>query len=310
MANKQEKRRNRWLAAWANNATYMHYYNYFKNLAINAYTWENMPVTTDVRFLELQLFERGYCLFYKDEIIEKYLTLPCTLSGVLDVYDVPIERRAYASNDYNYSCSNLDSVIIWNNYLHLPTIEIASMYAYKVYELERTIDVNVKGQKHPVLIQCNEKQRLVMQNLYEKYDGNEPFIFGSDTLNVDGISAINTHSPFVSGELNDLKNRYINEFLTLLGIENSYNQKRERMVSDEIGSNYGVVEASRNLGLKPRQEACKAINEMFSLNISVRFSSDLPTLVNGAFNPTLADQHREMAPPEIRKLSDTRQQEV
>lgn len=292
------KKKNRWESAAMNMESFDHWYFWLRDLAINAYEWENMPDTVDVRFLELTLFDYGYALFFKDEILEKFLCLTTSVSGNWDVYNIPIERQAFASNDYNYSANIDNSVLIYRDYNHMPLADTTVMYAKRIMEIERTIDTNIKGQKFPILILCNERQRLVMKNLYEKYDGNEPYIFGSDTLNIDGIQVLNTNSPYVADKLSNLKNSYINEYLTLIGYENSYNQKKERMVSDEVGSNYGQVEAARLVGLHARQEACEKINRMFGLNISVRFSSKLPTLVNGGMGTLKSDTMRTLTPQE------------
>ena len=72
----------------------------------------------------------------------------------------------------------------------------------------------------------------------------------------------------------------MNRYLTLLGYENTNNDKKERMITGEISSNYGEVEAMRNSSLVARQNAVNEINEKFGLDIKVRFRSDVDTLVN------------------------------
>lgn len=273
-------KKNKWPSAYLNNITYQFYYNWFKNLYINSFVWENLPDECDERFLELTLFEKGFCLFYKDEYTGKYCNLPCTISGKWNIYNIPILRRAFATNGYNYKTNEENSVIIWNNYLHHPTASQCSLYALKLYEIERAIDVNVKSQKFPVLLKSSEKQRLVMQNLYMQYDGNTPFIFGDEDLNIDGITAINTGAPYVADHLFQLKQNYINEWLSLCGIENSAKVKKERLISEEVKSDSGLIEAMRNIALDSRKQACNQINKMFGLNISVKFNSALPTPLN------------------------------
>lgn len=270
----------KWPSAYLNNITYQFYYNWFKLLYINSFVWDNLPEECDARFLELMEFEKGLCLFYKDEITDKFCTLPCNISGKWNIYNIPVQRRAFATNGYNYKCTENDSVIIWNNYLHQPMANQCSLYAMKLYEIERAIDVNVKSQKYPVLLKSSEKQRLVMQNLYMQYDGNTPFIFGDEDLNIEGISAINTGAPYVAADLFQLKTNYINEWLSICGIENSSKLKKERLLADEIKSDTGLVEAMRNSALDARKQAVEKINKMFDLNIEVRFNSNLPTPIN------------------------------
>lgn len=280
-------KRKRQQAAFMNNASYINWYDILMNIAINRFTYKNLPLdnagvqSLNVRFLETQLFSRGYVCYLNDENIGD-IVLNCTLAGKYDVYGMPTRYHVYSINGtYQRHCTDKNSVIIFNNYTHTPTSQIVEQYAYKLYEIDRAIDVNVKTQKTPITILCNENQRLTMQNLYMQYDGNEPFIFGDkDMMNLSDIRAVNTGAPYVSDRLTILKHQLLNEFLSLMGIENSNEDKKERLVSNEVASNYGIVEINRNVYLNARREAVEKINRMFGRSIEVYFNSDVDTLVN------------------------------
>ena len=273
------RKKNRWPSAQINNQTYIDYYQRLMEFAINMFEWRNLPPTVDERFLELTLYEKGYCLYFNDEVVGN-LALTCTIGGMLDVYRIPTERRAFAVNGYNKICTSQDSVLIFNNYLHTPTILTIELFARRLYEIERTIDVNVKAQKTPTLVLASEQQRLTMINLYMQYDGNEPFIFGDKDMEFDGIKCLKTDAPYVADKLQVLKHQIWNEALTFCGIENSNQDKKERLVADEVGSNYGNIEAQRNVMLNARRQAADKINRMFGTNIEVGFRSSLNTMVN------------------------------
>lgn len=271
-------KREKWESALLNNRTYLQYYNRLLELAINMYEWKNLPDTVDERFLELTLFSDGMAVFFQDDGGLGYLCLQCMTGGELDVYRIPIDRTAYATNGYQMRLNNQNSIIIFNNYTHTNSMLDVEMYARRLYEIERTIDVNVKSQKTPVLIRATENQRLTMKNLYMQYDGNEPFIFGDKQLDMDGIKVLKTDAPYVADKLNILKRQIWNEALTYLGIENSNTEKRERLVSDEITSNLGGVAAQRFCRLNARRKAAEQINKMFGLNIQVDFREEVNTM--------------------------------
>ena len=273
-------KREKWESALLNNRTYLQYYNRLLELAINMYEWKNLPDTVDERFLELTLFSDGMAVFFQDDGGLGYLCLQCMIGGELDVYRIPIDRTAYATNGYQMRLDNQNSVIIFNNYTHTNSMLDVEMYARRLYEIERTIDVNVKAQKTPVLIRATENQRLTMKNLYMQYDGNEPFIFGDKNLDMDGIKVLKTDAPYVADKLNILKRQIWNEALTYLGIENSNTEKKERLVSDEVTTNLGGVEAQRFCRLNARRKAADQINKMFGLNIQVEFRQDKQTVDN------------------------------
>lgn len=272
-------KREKWESTLLNNRTYLQYYNRLLELAINMYEWKGLPPSVDERFLELTLFSDGMAVFFRDEVLGD-LCLQCMVGGNLDVYRIPIERTAYATNRYQAHLNNTNSVIIFNNYTHTNSMLDVEMYARRLYEIERTIDVNVKAQKTPLVIRATENQRLTLKNMYMQYDGNEPFIFGDKNLDMDGIKVLKTDAPYVADKLNILKRQIWNEALTYLGIENSNTEKKERLVSDEVTTNLGGVEAQRYCRLNSRRQAAKAINAMFGLNITVDFRQENVTVEN------------------------------
>lgn len=270
----RKTKRNFWESAWLNNRTYIHYYNRLTELAISMFEWKNLPDSIDPRFLELVLFSDGMAVFFKDEVLG-YLALQTMIGGNLDVYRIPKIRRAYATNGYNRSLDEKDSVIIFNNMLHTNCLTDVELFARRLYECDRTIDVNIKAQKTPIMIACDENQRLTMKNLYQQYDGNEPFIFGGKDMDIKKIQAIVTGAPYVADKVMQTKFQIWNEAMTYLGISNVNMHKKERLLSDEVTRNMGSTVASRYTRLEMRKQACKKINEMFGLNIDVDYREDI-----------------------------------
>lgn len=262
-----------WESTYMNNRTYLQYYNRLTELAISMFEWQNLPKTVDQRFLEMCLFGDGMCVFFQDEVLG-YLSLQCMIGGKLNVYRIPMERKAFATNGYQRELNETNSVIIFNNYLHTNSLLDVEMFSKRLYNLDRAIDVNANAQKTPVLIQCDENQRLVMKNLYKQYEGNEPFIFGSKGLDASGLKVLQTGAPYVADKLYELKTQIWNEALTYLGISNINVVKKERMITDEVTRNQGGTVASRYSRLESRRQACKQINEMFGLKIWVDYRED------------------------------------
>lgn len=260
-----------------NQRTYLQYVNRLTELSISMFDWKNLPDTIDARFLELALFNDGMAVFFKDEVMG-YLGLQVIIGGALDVYRIPITRTAFAQNGYQMKLDHSNSVIIFNNMLHTNSILDVQEMSKRLYEIQRTIDVNVIQQKTPKIITCTENQRLVMKNLYAQYMGNEPFIFGDKNLDLSGIKTLDTTSPYVADKLYELKTQYWNEALTYLGISNVNTIKKERMITDEVQRNLGGTIASRYSRLFMRQQACEQINKMFGLNISVDYREDMQVL--------------------------------
>ena len=267
------KDRNFWESARYNKDGFMQYFDRLTELSISMFEWKNLPDTIDERFLELALFGDGMAIFFEDEVLG-YLALRTMIGGRLDVYQIPTERTAYASNGYNKHLDNENSIIIFNNMIHTNSTRVVETYARRLYELDRIIDVNAKAQKTPVFIQCEETQRLTMKNLYMKYEGNEPFIFGDKSLNPNALKVLKTDAPYVADKIYQLKTQIWNEALTYLGISNLNVQKKERLISDEVMRNQGGTIASRYSRLESRRIACEQINDMFGLDIECNYRED------------------------------------
>lgn len=261
-------------SAVMNNATYIQYFNRLVELSVSMFEWQGLPETVDPRYLELHLFQNGNMVYFRDEVMGD-LCLDCIANGQFDVYGNPISRRAYSSyNQYQKTLNESDSVIIWNNYLRQPSVLDVKMFAKRLYNLDRIIDVNANAQKTPVLVQGTEKQRTTLVNLYKEFDGNAPFIFGDKNLDLNSLRAISTNAPYVADKLYQLKTQIWNEALTYLGISNLNIQKKERMITDEVQRNQGGTIASRYSRLEARREAVDKINRMFGTDISVDYRED------------------------------------
>jgi hypothetical protein len=260
-----------------NTHSYRYYFNKLFELAISMFEWKNLPDTVDERFLELALFGDGMAIFFKDGEDDGdlgYLALRTMIGGRLNVYQIPTVRRAYAANGYNKELDENNSVIIFNNLLHTNSAMDISMFANRLYDLDRTIDINASAQKTPILISCKDTQRLTLKNTYKEFIGNAPVIFATDKLDPDSIKVLKTDAPFVADKIYTLKTQIWNEALTYLGISNLNLQKKERLVSDEVTRNLGGTIASRHSRLEARRQACEQINKMFGLNISVDYRED------------------------------------
>lgn len=261
-------------SAWKNNVTFMNYYDRLKELAISMFEWQGFPDSVDTRYLELSLFENGNAIVFNDEVLGM-LALSNIQTGNFDIYGTPTKRMAFSGyNRYQKDLNSENSVFVWNNMLRTNSVSTIQNYALRLANLDRIIDVNANAQKTPVLIKCDEKERLSMMNLYKEYDGNAPFIFGDKSLNTNGVSVLSTNAPYVCDKIYELKTQYWNEALTYLGISNVSYQKKERMVSDEVLRNQGGTVASRYSRLYVRQKACDEINKMFGLNVSVDYREE------------------------------------
>lgn len=275
-----------WLAKKRNNDVFMDYLTRMEDIAINMFEWSGLPDTVDERYIEFVLCEYGYLVYFNDDILGD-LVATAMIGGQLDNYRIPTYRRAYANNGYQKDLDQNNSVLIFNNYLHLPSMNNIILYAQRLADLDRTIEVNARAQKTPVMVACDETQVFTLKQAYEQFDENMPVLFGTKNLDLNSLTCLKTDAPFVADKLYTLKRQIWNEFLSIYGIENANSEKKERLVTDEVVSNLGGVQAQRYVMLNARRQAAKQINKMFNTDIEVNFRQEIQLL--NTEQPTTTD---------------------
>lgn len=271
-------------AAALDSFTFTDYYNRLSLLAVNRYKWVGLPESCNALALEKWLFNYGRACFIYDKDLG-YINLKCTGSDSKNIYEMPIKYNCY-SGEYEKEKELDEIVIVRNNAFEIPANDTISLYAWKLANAERTIDVNLQGQKTPVIILCDEKQRLTMQNLYMKYTGNVPFIFGDKNLDISAVKTLSTNAPFVADKIQQYKRNVWAECMTFLGINNVEHEKKERLTDDEVNSNNVLIDNNAEIGLAWRQAAAEEANKKlwknkYNAKVELRTLSELETIVNG-----------------------------
>lgn len=286
-------------SATLNNETFQDYLYRLRKLALSRFKW-TLPKSMNEIWLEKSLYEFGMASFLKDKNYG-LINTKCCSSGDLNIYGLPTRLNCYS---FEYQTirklytglegkteaqieylENSEAILVPNNWDFIPTESTLLLYAYRLYQADRTCDVNIGAMRTPVLILVPENQKLAMENLYVQYEGNRPVIFGDkDSLSPDSIRSIKTEAPFIADKIMDYKKKIWNEALTFLGINNIQEDKKERLITDEANQNNEVINLNLQSYLEPRQEACRQFNEKFRLagtdkEIKVQLASDLHNLI-------------------------------
>lgn len=271
-----------------NNQTFNDYLNRFRRIALSMFEWVDLPETMDSRYLEECLYYDGQAaLLYDSEF--GFINTKAADAGYINIYGLPTKINCYS---YSYHTNRQlykpgyeqqkdeGCILVLNNFGRTPTDSSLVLFANRLAEAQRTIDTNVKNQKYPVLLLTDDSQRLTFKNIYEQWDGNSPVIMGDkNILSPDSIKAIKTDAPYVTDKLMDYKRQIFNEALTFLGIDNIENEKKERLISAESGSNNELINMNLQAAFAPRQKACEEFNQKFGTNVKVKLRSDLHNVI-------------------------------
>lgn len=264
------------LASRLNDLTYTDYYYRLMLKARAVFEWENLPNGIDEKWIERFLYAEGKCVFFKHPEYG-FMVCRCTPSGELNNYDEPTQVTPIGTNFTYRPLENFEEcVLIRNNDEMIPTMFSIQMFAYRLADISRTIDINVNAQKTPVLIRTTERKKNSLKNLYSQWSGNEPVIYGDKNgLDDEPMETLDTKAPVVFDKLQIQKHEIWNEAMTFLGINNANMNKRERLVDDEVQANNEQIKLAAQVMLKSRELACKQINDMFGTNISVKLRDDV-----------------------------------
>ena len=254
------------------NANYGRIFFLLTNLALNRFTWHNLPEGMESRHIERALFEYGQCAFYDDDDFGK-LCLPCVNSQELNVYGEP---TSVVVNGIGYSKNlNTNKVVrIINNDSCLPTIFHVTYYARKIYEIDKAMAKNLQQQKRPFIVATTKENELTMRNIMKDIQDDVGEIYVDNKLANGGdvgAHVLQTGVPYLIDNFQQHKNDLWCEFLTIMGLNNSNanNNKKERLLVDEVNVNNGEILMNLDIDFKNRQKACEEINKRYDLKIRV-----------------------------------------
>ena len=252
-----------------NNLTFTDYFYRLSLIALSIFKWENLPNGINERWIEKYLFDIGECMFFKDPILG--FRVSKSIDKGINIYNEPIdlEPESTGLTEPKTYKNGIDAVLIKNNDLSIPTLPTLQLYAYRLADLTRAQDVNITAQKTPILIITSDRQKLTMKNVFNQWSGNEPVIYGDKEMNIDGVKVLKTDAPIVFDKIQIQKHQLWNEVMTFLGVNNANQDKKERLVDDEVQANNEQVKICLDVMLKARQSACSEINRIFGTNIKV-----------------------------------------
>ena len=261
------------------NINFTRIYDYYKMLALNMFTWENLPETMNSRYIENALYEHGLCLVNNDENMS-LISVPCKFGANMNINE---ESTEVLTSGYNYVktinyINNKDCVLIRNNDLAKPTRDYIANYAERMLEVEMCIRANINQQKFPWFINATEKTKKSLEIIFEKVENFEPFILANKEIGLGeyALEVLTMPTPYVADKLNEYKYELEREILTFLSLNNNF-EKKERLLTDEINSNNDFISTNAMLMYKNRLQACEEINKKFGLNVKVLPNKEMIT---------------------------------
>jgi len=263
------------LTEMLNSMTYAFHYQNLYEIMLNRIKWINLPKGCDSRYLEETLLHNGQSVIFQDKVIKNlFFNTRVIQQGPPDIYQNMVKFASQAVNGWFVQLNKDRGVVVYDTQSRLPSINVISLFANRLTELDRTRDVNLQNQKTPFIITGPEQKQKEMLKFFNNVQSNQPAIFGMPALSDIDIKVFPTAVPYLGNELAYNKQLIMNEFLTFVGVDNPGIEKQERMTREEVDRNQNQVMMRRLNYLTPRRDAAKKLNEKFGLNVEVVWNTD------------------------------------
>ena len=251
------------------------WYNALVQIALSTIKWDGLPAGIDPRAVEYILLHFGCGAMFSEA--GGLLFAQCSYADMLNMYYNPNEVLLTApSGQYWYRHAqpwgdvstglvmDADCVVCWDNMARVPLLVTLRRYAHRLAQYDYVMDMNIDAQLTPWVIAANPEKGKQRQKLRKKLEAKDQYWEVTQTGAEELPYVLQTGAPFVADKIEILKLQLVNEALTMLGVDNSMVDKKERVQTAEVLSNNEMIMASRESRLKCRQEFCDRANIVFA----------------------------------------------
>ena len=260
-----------------NMKTYIMYRDQMLTLAENVFSFDDLPPFIDIGYLNRVLLRNGSIAFFKDEFLG-VIALPYDVLGNFDIYGRPKEIMARAANGrYFRKLSEGEFVIMYDNTSHTSLVYDICQMAERIALSKRTIDINIVQQRTPRVWKTSQDKKKTLEDMMSDIDGMMENIATYDSIEIDDMSVVLAPAPYVADKIDLHLDKEWAEFYRLIGVANLIEQKRERLIKDEMTASQGGTIASRYSRFAPRELAINEINKKFGTTITVKYYDGEPT---------------------------------
>lgn len=281
-------------------------------LAVNRFKWTGLPDSIDPRFLEITLLFNGLSVFYWDDRFNKLLAVKASPTGYVNFMDWPTSYTVIGPgtriNDVNGNATFMPKTLsgfipfmeykdgeaerkaipMWPNYFRRAEIDTIELYASRLATTDMTLEINTKNARQNKVVTSTSNTQLSMVNLVRQIDQGVNVIQPKDAGMMDNIAVVDLGiDPDIFDKLSILRTRWWNECMGLLGIDNANQDKKERLVSAEVGANDSQTDSMRFVALNARKQAAEYINTVFG--------DKLDEEIDVEFNAEVESQAQQMA---------------
>ena len=290
------------------------YFDIFQNFDFQQrtalYKWseENLPNGITGEMIERMLYWHGsICAFM---FLGKIYMLPWVLSGELNIYGLPSKIRPipfagkdsskFFSKDFSLSIDSLgnknenySAVLLFDSTPQIQGNQPISRAYYNTCIIEdmanvlARININIVVSNKKIFLQVKDANQadIVREELNQAFGNDSPFAIITSPLD---INSVQSSSDFNADELFSALKNYDAIRCMFNGVSSSPfgNDKKERLITDEVKGSTEEKDLIKQLGLDYRKRFCEMCNKKFGTNMSVelRIKEDINNYSNNQFD--------------------------
>lgn len=246
---------------------------------INIFEWKNLPFKQ--KEIEILLTFVGFCGITKSKKSE-LMAVYGSMSGVTN-YPDQFTTFTYATPlESGIKQIDKDIVVIDNNQIRLPLIDIINSYATLLAHTDLSLQAILINSRATGLVTAKTQAQVdSIASWYSSLENGKTLAVldgksFESLMDDEGIKVVpmNYPSAMTIDSYYQIRENLLKSFYSEIGI-NSMRDKRERVVEAELDTNLNRILFNIDDMLKSRKDACTKINSVFGTNISVDYNEEI-----------------------------------
>lgn len=254
------------------NTSSLFYRQKLLRLIFQRFEFENIPDTWELDYFFEHLFLDG--VICVTDTSAGVLALKCGLTGI-GIFEQPtnvVIANPVLGNFRRTIGETCEIIKLQYDYKGIGWI--LDRYSTLLAMCDSSIAVNLMNTKATWIFGATSKtQAETFKALYDDITMGKPACFTTEAITGsmrEQMFTMPAKQNFIADDIQLLKRKIINEFLTDIGINNTNLDKRERLTDDEVNANNDEVLANISHWLDNINDGIKRVNAMYGLNISCK----------------------------------------
>lgn len=253
------------------NTSTIYYREYLLKKILSRFEFDGLPSYWDMDyFLEILFLDGKICI---TDTAAGVLPLRCGTTGK-GIFEQPTECQIANPVLGSFRRTiDVDCALIKLQYNYAGCGWLINRYATMLAMCDSSVAVNLMNTKVTYVFKASSKaQAETMKNMYDQITQGKPAVFVGENgaINEENMFVMPAKQNFIAEDVQILKRKIINEFLTEIGINNTNQDKRERLTDDEVNANNDEVYANIQHWFDNISDGINRANKLYNLGLSVK----------------------------------------